>query len=166
MDETSVFDLDLDSVEQLKDLSSIKAGPQTLTITGAEGDVSPKKGTPYIRVQHEYANVEGLVVVKEGMKPRTFIKRDFYLSQKSLPFLRQFVEAMGTSWEEFKPVLQAVVTPLQSQDIEGFKQQVQDVFVGAVKDRTLEAMINLTKADDNGNQYNEIGKYIITQPTS
>jgi len=160
MSEENIFNLDLDSVEQLTDRSAVKPGPQTLTITDAEGGESAKKKTPYIRIQHTFANPDGLQAIEAGMEPRLTVKHDFYLSQKALPFLRRFVEALGMSWDEFKPTLQAVLAPLASKDIAGFQQQVKDVFAGAVQGRSVEAVIGI----ENG--FNNVGRYVITQPTA
>jgi len=135
-----IFNVNLDEVEQMKDRSAIKPGVQRIRVTKVETGNSPNTGTPYLEFSHDYVNVDGLQAITPGAVAQNGIRRRLFLTQKALPFLRQFVEAHNVTWEEFK----------------GNRDPQQ--FVGLEAD----ARIDLKPNPDTGNSFNEIGRYIVS----
>lgn len=135
-----IFSMDLENVEEFKDFSPIKPGPQRIRVTKIENGIA-KSGNPKWVVAYQYVNIDNLVPLMEGGKVGELAPtKHLALTQKALPFLRRFVEAHGVTWDAFKA----------NRDPQQFVGMEADVVIG------------LGTNDDTGARFNQIGRYVAS----
>lgn len=135
----SLFDLDLEKVEEVQDFGACKPAPARVRVTDINEAVS-KAGNPGLKIQYDLVSTDGLEALDGKSKISTKLGDWMSLTAPALPFFRRFVEAFGISWEAFK----------QNRDIQQFKGMEADVMLGLNDDRTR----------------NEISKYIVHKVTA
>jgi len=138
----SVFDINLDAVEESKDFSPVKQGQYRLRVEEIEDKVDDK-GRNVISIRHALVEPEGVDTVGEGIAGGIF--NTLYLhTKKAFPFLRRFIESHGVTWEDFKA----------NRDLQRF--------VGL----EAEAFVTLRTKDQDGNDLdprNQIKRYIVAK---
>ena len=135
----SIFDINLDAVEEVQDFGAAKPAPTRVRVSNIEEVVS-KSGNPGLKISFDIVDTTGLEPLDGKSKVSSKLNDWVYLTSQALPFFRRFVESLGVSWESFK----------QNRDINQFKGMEADVMLGLNDDRTR----------------NEIAKYLVQKVTA
>lgn len=137
-----INDLPLDDVQESRDYAPVKGGVYTTKVESIEKGVRKLQSgvdAKIITVRHSIVGDAETIMPGEAGG----IFNTLYLHKpEALGFLRRFVEAHGTTWDEFK----------SNRDLQQF--------VGA----ETQALVTLETGKD-GIQRNRIGKYVVAKVT-
>lgn len=142
----SLFDLDLENVEEVQDFGACKPAPARVRVTEIT-EATSKAGKPGLKVQYDLVSTDGLEPLDGKSKISTKLSDWISLEANDpkhngflLSLFRKFIESFGLSWDSFR----------QNRDIHQLKGMEADVMLGLNDERTR----------------NEISKYIVHKVTA
>lgn len=138
-----INNLPFDDVQESKDYAAVKAGSYRLKVEEIKQEMD-NKNRPVINVRHS------IVGEAETVSPGEVggIFNTLYLhTPKAFGFLRRFVEAHGSTWDDFKT----------NRDV--------SQFVGAEADAHVQLQTKDKDGNDLASPKNRIGKYLVEKVT-